>query len=155
MTLDFNFYATLGAAIIIALLLFWIIRLEIKLRKLLGKKCNSLDDTLALLKKEVSYLKKYAEKSEENFGVIDNKLKKTISGLETVRFNPFKGNGSGGNQSFATALVNKDGDGVIISSLYSRDHVSVFSKPIKSMKAEHELTEEERMALQKAKESIL
>lgn len=155
MTLDFNFYATLGAAIIIALLLFWIIRLEIKLRKLLGKKCNSLDDTLALLKKEVSYLKKYSEKSEENFGTIDNKLKKTISGLETVRFNPFKGNGSGGNQSFATALVNKDGDGVIISSLYSRDHVSVFSKPIKNMKAEHELTEEERMALQKAKESII
>jgi hypothetical protein len=155
MTLDFTFYATLGAAIIIALLLFWIIRLEIKLRKLLGKKCNSLDGTLSLLKKEVSYLKKYSEKSEENFGVIDNKLKKTISGLETVRFNPFKGNGSGGNQSFATALINKDGDGVIISSLYSRDHVSVFSKPIKGMKAEHELTEEERMALQKAKESIL
>ena len=155
MTLDFNFYATLGAAIIIALLLFWIIRLEIKLRKLLGKRCNSLDDTIALLKKEVAHLKQYAEKSEENFGVIDNKLKKTVSGLETVRFNPFKGDGSGGNQSFATALVNKEGDGVIISSLYSRDHVSIFSKPIKNMKAEHELTEEERTALQKAKESII
>jgi len=155
MTLDFNFYVTLSAIIIFAIFLIWTIRLEIKIRKLLGKKCENLDDTLALLKKEVSYLKKYAEKSEENFETIDNKLKKTISGLETVRFNPFKGDGSGGNQSFATALINKEGNGVIISSLYSRDHVSIFSKPIKNLKAEHELTEEERTALQKAKESII
>jgi len=153
--MDFTFYATAGAAAIILLLLYWIIRLEIKLRKLLGKRNGTLDDALDNLRKDVDVLKKYTENATNKFQIIDNKLKRTISGHETVRFNPFKGNGSGGNQSFATALINSDGDGVIISSLYSRDHVSVFSKPIKKLTSEHELSSEEKSALQKAKESIL
>ena len=153
--MNFEVYATAGAAVIILLLLYWIIRLEIKLRKLLGKRNGSLDDALNILRKEVEYLKQYSENTTNKFQNIDKKIGKTISGLETVRFNPFKGTGSGGNQSFATALINKDGDGVIISSLYSRDHVSVFSKPVKNMTSEYELTTEEKLALQKAKESII
>jgi len=153
--MDFTFYATLGAAVIILLLLYWVIRLEIKLRKLLGKKNGTLDDAMDYLRKDVENLKKYSETSTGKFQIIDNKLKKAISGNETIRFNPFKGNGSGGNQSFATALINSEGDGVIISSLYSRDHVSVFSKPIKKLASEHELSAEEKLALQKAKESII
>ena len=148
-------YTFIGVAIIILLLFYWIIRLEIKLRKLLGKRSGSLDEALDTLRKEVIYLKRYSEDATGKFQTIDKKLKKTISGNETVRFNPFKGNGSGGNQSFATALINSEGDGVIISSLYSRDHVSVFSKPIKNLSSEHELSAEEKTALQKAKESIL
>jgi hypothetical protein len=148
-------YTFIGVAIIILLLFYWTIRLEIKLRKLLGKKNCSLDDSIDTIRKEVVFLKKYSEDSTTNFKDIEKKLKKAISGNETIRFNPFKGNGSGGNQSFATALINSEGDGVIISSLYSRDHVSVFSKPIKNLSSEHELSAEEKTALQKAKESIL
>ena len=153
--MDFTFYATLGAAVIILLLFYWIIRLEIKLKKLLGKRNGSLDDALNTLRKDVESLKKYTENATGKFQIIDSKLKKTVSGNETIRFNPFKGNGSGGNQSFATALINSEGDGVIISSLYSRDHVSVFSKPIKKLTSEHELSAEEKLALQKAQESII
>jgi hypothetical protein len=148
-------YTVSGVAVIILLLFYWIIRLEIKLRKLLGKRNGTLDEALNTLRKDVVSLKKYTENATDKFQIIDSKLKKTVSGNETIRFNPFKGNGSGGNQSFATALINSEGDGVIISSLYSRDHVSVFSKPIKKLTSEHELSEEEKLALQKAKESIL
>ena len=153
--MDFQISIVAGLGTIIGLLLFWIIRLEIKLRKLLGKRNGTLDDALDTLRKDTDYLKKYAEKATEHFSTIDKKLKKTISGNETVRFNPFKGTGSGSNQSFATALVNAEGDGVVISSLYSRDHVSVFSKPVKDMSSEYELTAEEKTALQNAKESIV
>jgi hypothetical protein len=76
------------------------------------------------------------------------KLKKSIRGFETIRFNPFKD--QGGNQSFAIAFLNDEGDGVVISSLYSRDRTSVFAKPIKKMASEFELTEEEKEALNKA-----
>ena len=51
-------YTFIGVAIIILLLLYWIIRLEIKLRKLLGKKNCSLDDSIDTIRKEVIYLKK-------------------------------------------------------------------------------------------------
>lgn len=152
--MNFELYTTAGVAVIILLLLFWIIRLEKKLRKLLGCRKGTLDDAFDSLRKEVESLKKYSENATEKFQIIDNKLKKTISGNETVRFNPFKGTGSGSNQSFATALINSEGDGVVLSSLYSRDHVSIFSKPVRKLNSEYELTSEEKMALQKAKESI-
>ncbi len=153
--MNFETYMIVSASAIILLLLIWIIRLEIKLRKLLGNKNGSLDDTIDTIRKDTEDLKKYAEITSEKFQVVDKKLKKTISGNETVRFNPFKGDGSGSNQSFATALVNAEGDGVVISSIYSRDHISVFSKPIKDLSSEYELTLEEKTALQKAKESII
>lgn len=153
--MNFETYTIVGVAIIILLLLVWIIRLEIKLKKLLGSKNGSMDDVINNLRKDTDILKRYAQKTVEELETVDKKLKKTISGNQTVRFNPFKGDGSGSNQSFATALVNKEGDGVILSSIYSRDHLSVFSKPVKNMSSEYELTPEEKSALQKAKESIL
>jgi len=153
--MNFQTYIVVSASAIILLLLFWIIRLEIKLRKLLGGKNGTLDDAISILRKDTDILKKHAQETTEELEIVDKKLKKTISGNETVRFNPFKGNGSGSNQSFATALVNSEGDGVVISSIYSRDHLSVFSKPVKNSSSEYELTPEEKTALQKAEESII
>ncbi|MFA6341067.1 MAG: DUF4446 family protein [Candidatus Paceibacterota bacterium] len=153
--MTYDIYTALGAAVIILLLLIWIIRLEIKLRKLLGARNGTLDDAFDTIRKDVDYLKKYSDGATDKFNTIDKKLRKTVSGNETVRFNPFKGDGSGSNQSFATALLDSEGDGVIISSLYSRDHVSIFSKPVKNMASEYELSKEEKEALQKAKESII
>jgi len=153
--MNFETYITIGVSAIILLLLFWIIRLEIKLKKLLGSKNGSLDESISSLRKDTDDLKKHAENTIKSLDIVDNKLKKTVSGNETVRFNPFKGTGSGSNQSFATALVNGEGNGVVISSIYSREHLSVFSKPIKNMSSEYELTSEEKTALQKAKESII
>ena len=153
--MNFEIYIIIGISTIFLLLLNCIIRLEVKLKKLLGSKNGSLDDVLNILRKDTDTLKKHAEETIGKIEVIDKKLKKTVSGNETVRFNPFKGNGSGSNQSFATALINSEGNGVVISSIYSRDHLSVFSKPVKDMSSEYELTSEEKTALQKAKESIV
>ncbi len=153
--MTFETYIIVGVGTIILLLLISIIRLEVKLRKLLGSKSGTLDESISVLRKDTELLKKHAEKTMEELEIVDKKLRKTISGNETVRFNPFKGNGSGSNQSFATALINSEGNGVVISSLYSRDHLSVFSKPIKNLVSEYELSAEEKSALQKAKESII
>ena len=125
------------------------------LKKILGSKNGSLDEAINSLRKDSENFKEHAENTVKKLEVFDNKLKKTISGNETIRFNPFKGTGSGSNQSFATALINSEGNGVIISSIYSRDHIGIFSKPIKNMSSEYELTPEEKSALQKAKESII
>jgi hypothetical protein len=153
--MDFQTYLIASVVLIFILLLVWIIRLEVKLKKLLGSKNGSLDDAISSLRKDTDVLKNFAEKTKGELQIVDKKLKKTVSGNETIRFNPFKGTGSGSNQSFATALVNSEGDGVVISSIYARDHISVFSKPIKNSASEYELTAEEKTALQKAKESII
>ncbi len=153
--MNFETYTIISAGAIFLLLLAWVISLEIKLKKLLGSKNGSLDDAIGTLRKDTEALKKHAEETMKKLDIVDKKLKKTVSGNETIRFNPFKGDGSGSNQSFATALINSEGDGVVISSIYSREHLSVFSKPIKNLSSEYELTAEEKTALQKAEESII
>jgi hypothetical protein len=152
MTLEI--YALGALALIIIILFIWIIWLQNKLGKLLIGKSKNLDESFGTLESEIKDLKKFQAKAEDTFKKDDARLKKAISGVETIRFNPFKGDGSGGNQSFATAFLNEEKNGVIISSMYSRDHVSVFSKPIKNLTSEYELTGEEKKALDGAHESI-
>lgn len=144
----------LGALALVIIILFtWIIWLQNKLGKLLVGKSRNLDDSFSLLEKDLNELKKFRTQAEETFKDNDKRLKKAISGVETIRFNPFKGDGSGGNQSFATAFLSEEENGVIISSMYSRDHISIFSKPIKNFVSEYELTNEEKSALNKAKDA--
>lgn len=153
--MSLEIYVLSALALVIIILFIWIIWLQNKLGKLLVGKSKNLDESFGLLEKEVKDLKKFKVVAEETFKNNDARLKKTVSGLETVRFNPFKGDGSGGNQSFATAFINEEKNGVVISSMYSRDHVSIFSKPIKNLVSEQgELTAEEKQALNKARESI-
>ncbi len=138
--------AILGLAIV--LLVAWIIILERRInRLLLGKNASSLEDTISENSNSISELKNFRKAVEDELMRIDQRIRKKLHGAKTLRFNPFAGTGSGGNQSFATAFLDEAGDGVVISSLYSREKVSVFAKPVKNRNSEFELTEEEREVL--------
>ena len=136
--------------ILVVIALAMLIRTELRLKKLLaGKKAKDLEEVFNAFAKDLSDLQKAKGKIEGDISNIEGRLKKSIRGLSTVRFNPFKD--SGGNQSFAIAMLNEEGDGVIVSSLYSRERMSVFAKPVKGNASEYELTSEEKEALSKAK----
>ena len=128
---------------------FWIVKTEKRLKRFfLGKKAKDLEDTIVALEDNITLLNGAKDKIEKELAVINQKLRKSIRGLETVRFNPFPDQGS--NQSFAIGILNEEKDGVVLSSLYSRERMSVFAKPIKGGKSEYELTSEEKEALKKA-----
>src|SRR3989338_3701396 len=128
----------------------WAFSTEKRLKRFfLGKKAKDLEDTIITLGHDIAELKKAGESMQKEMGIVQAKLKKSIRGLETIRFNPFSDQGS--NQSFAIGLMNEEGDGVVLSSLYSRERMSVFAKPIKNNKSEYELTAEEKEVLNKAK----
>ncbi len=130
--------------------IFWIVKTEKRLKRFfLGKKSKDLEDTLIYLENEVKNLTLAKSKIEEELKVVNQKLRKSIRGLETIRFNPFPD--QGGNQSFAISFQNEDGDGVVISSLYARERMSVFAKPIKKGSSTYELTDEEREVINKSK----
>jgi len=74
---------------------------------------------------------------------------KSVQKVGVVRFNPFKD--TGGDQSFAIALLDASDSGLVISSLYTRDGVRVFSKAIEKGKSKYQLSEEEKQAIEKAK----
>ena len=146
--LEIAFFILSWIAIIVGAI--WVIKTEKRLKRFfLGKKAKDLEDTIITLESDITKLKQYKEKTEKELIVINKKLKKSIRGVETIRFNPFPDQGS--NQSFTIGMLNEEEDGVVISSLYSRERMSIFAKPIKNGKSEYELTEEEKEALKKAK----
>ena len=135
-----------GLLFVVLALIGWIIALEQRLKRLTaGRQAHSLEEIIGDLGEDVERIMLAWRKAETRFAGLDEKLKKQISHVKTVRFNPFADQGS--NQSFATAIVNDHGDGVVISSLYARDKMSVYSKPIKGGQSEYELTAEELAAL--------
>ena len=66
-----------------------------------------------------------------------------------VRFNPFED--TGGNQSFALALLDGNLDGFVVSSLHSRTGTRIYAKNIKAGAAETALSAEETQALDVAR----
>ena len=137
----------LGVAILAGAV--WAIITERRLKRFfLGKKAKDLEETIAILEQEIARLSKAGENMEKNISLINAKLRKSIRGLETIRFNPFTDQGS--NQSFAIGMLSEEGNGVVISSLYSRERMSIFAKPVRNGKSEYELSAEEKEALRQA-----
>ena len=150
--MDTKFLIVYFCVFVITLVLgiFWVVKTERRLKRFFaGKKAKDLENTIISMQEHISKLENAKEKNETEIKILKEKLKKSIRGLETIRFNPFKDQGS--NQSFAIGMLNEEGDGVVLSSLYSRERMSIFAKPIKNHKSEYELTEEERNAIEKAK----
>jgi len=128
----------------------WVLIIEIRLKRIFaGIKAKNLEEALVIAGKKLQALEETESKIEKHLGVIDERLNKSIRNVETLRFNPFVE--AGGNQSFAIAFLNDEGNGVILSSLYARDRMSVFAKPISGGKSTFELTEEEKAVLNKTK----
>lgn len=154
MILDSNIL--IGAlAVLVLVLVADVFCLRRKVRKLLrGGKGENIGDVLKSLDLEVKDVQKFKSEMEKYLVNLEKRVRRSTQAAETVRFNAFRDAGIGGYQSFATALLNEEGDGTVLSSLYSRDRVSVFSKPVKKYSSEIELSEEERKVISLAKEKL-
>ncbi len=69
----------------------------------------------------------------------------SLQHMGIVRYNPF--GDTGGDQSFAVALVDGHGNGVVLSSLHGRDMTRVYGKPLRKWESTYSLTDEERQAI--------
>ena len=146
MNISILFYIICGVIVII---LLWILMIEIRLKKFFaGTKARNLEEMIVIVGKKINKIEETEATIEKHLNTIDNRLNKSIRKIETIRFNPFIDAGS--NQSFAIALVNDEGDGVVMSSLYARDRMSIFAKPIVNGKSEFELSSEEKEVLDKS-----
>lgn len=154
MTLEALQILLITLAVITIALGVWVFVLERRIKKLLaGKDALSLEETIVALGKDIRDLEKFQGDTESYIKTADKRIKRSIQGVETIRFNAFKGTGDGGNQSFAIALLSENGDGTVISSLFARDRMSIFAKPIKNFTSELEMTEEEKEAIKRATRS--
>ncbi|HET9436284.1 MAG TPA: DUF4446 family protein [Candidatus Limnocylindrales bacterium] len=82
---------------------------------------------------------------EARTAVLERDLKRAFSRIGLVRFNPFED--TGGNQSFALALLDANGDGFVVSSLHARNMTRVYAKAVSGGKSDAALSDEEARAL--------
>ena len=135
-------------------LLIFAIYLNIKITKLLGGGLGqNVPDTIESLKKQADAQEVFKKEIVGYLKEAEQRILRSTQAIGLVRFNPFKDSGNGG-QSFAAAFINENGDGLIISSLFVRDRVSVYAKPLEKFQSSFELTAEEKEALSRARNSL-
>jgi hypothetical protein len=77
--------------------------------------------------------------------VLEADARRAVQRMGLVRFNPFED--TGGNQSFALALMDRNGDGFVVSSLHTRTGTRLYAKAIVAGKSDSALSAEEAEAL--------
>ena len=146
MTISILIYILSGVVVI---LLLWILLTEYRFRKFFaGTKARNLEDVMIKIGEQMKDLKETQVVINKHLVTVDKRLDKSIRSVETIRFNPFLDAGS--NQSFAISFLNDEGNGVVMSSLYARDRMSIFAKPIINGKSDFELSTEEKEVLAKS-----
>lgn len=108
-------------------------------------------DLEAVLEAQLAELRRIKAQVETLTGRVD-RLEKALPGalqrVGVVRFNPFADTGS--DQSFAIALLDREGNGVVLSGLYARGGIRVYAKPVSSGHSEYTLSAEEEQAIAQA-----
>jgi uncharacterized protein (DUF58 family) len=80
--------------------------------------------------------------------ILETRQPRAFQRTGLVRYNPFEE--TGGNQSFALALLDADGDGWVLSSLHARTGTRVYAKAIVGGRSDTGLSEEESAAIKQA-----
>jgi len=140
----------IALAVLVIIILFWmIIRLNSRVTAFTrGTNGTSLEEVMKqLLNDHTLYLKKHDD-LVMNVESIHQRVTGSHRGFAMTRFNAF--DHTGGNQSFCCAILDEKGNGMVLSSLYSRERSNVFAKPIKNFNSEVELTKEEKQVLKEA-----
>ena len=79
-------------------------------------------------------------------------LRSTIAGVALVRYNAFRETGS--DLSFSLALLDRDLNGIVLTSLFGRDESRCYGKTIERGEPVHSLSEEEARALAEARSRV-
>jgi len=95
---------------------------------------QALNDRLDASERKLSEVEKHAEKSKRHIGL--------------VRYDAFEE--VGGSQSFALAVYDDNGDGVVLNSIIGRTDCRVYAKPLVGGRSDRNLSEEERKAIEEA-----
>jgi hypothetical protein len=147
-------YLALAACVLALVAVVLELSLRRRFKRLALGRSGSVEESVAIIMRDLKELQGFRVELEKYLKLAEARLRGSMSGLGVVRFNPFGGVGQGGNQSSAIALIDETGTGVVLSTLYSRDRVAVYAKPVEAHTSSYELTAEEKEAIDKAKERV-
>ena len=155
MLIDWNlvvFFIPLIALILAIIALILAIMMHLRVKRIF-RSANSTDieKLLKLHTKTLEDFVRFQAESTNYMKSLDGRIKKKIVNTSTLRFNPFQGEGVGGNQSFTVSLADEEGDGLVITSMHTRERTNIFAKPLKNWQSDYELGEEEKQVIETSK----
>lgn len=155
MNIDWNLVVFLLPFVALAVALIAVILgivLHLRVSKIFrSANAPDIERLLKLHTKTIEDLLRFKAESTLEAQKLSERIKRKVASVETLRFNPFPGEGVGGNQSFSAVFADEEGDGNIITSMHLRERTNVFTKPIKNWQSEYELTKEEAQVLENSK----
>lgn len=130
-------------------------RLEERYRRLSGASVEETGPQVGLgtLLAQIGSLRDRLEKLEGQTQKAQAALGHAIQGVGMVRFRALPD--VGGDQSFSLALVDSEGNGVVLSALYLREGTRFYGKPIVGWNSAYPLTDEEKQALEQARRAVV
>lgn len=114
-----------------------------------GRDAQSLESVLGGHMERVRQVVSDVNTVAARTALVERDLQGAFGRVGLVRFNPFEGD-TGGNQSFALALLDGRGDGFVVSSLHARAVTRMYAKAIAGGASEAALSDEEADAVRRA-----
>jgi Protein of unknown function (DUF4446) len=94
----------------------------------------------------------YAKKTDDRLDLLEKLTKKDLHKVGFIRYNSFEDVGS--DLSFTLALVNDEGDGVVVTSIYSREETRTYGKAVKKFVPAQGASKEEQSAIAMARTGV-
>ena len=116
---------------------------------LLGGGAARATDRIVTLERDAAALGAAREAVSLRVDALERTARTEVPLVGFVRFNAFSDVGS--DLSYALALLNRDGDGVVLSSIYSREDTRTYGKAVSAFKPAQDPSEEELAAIAKAR----
>ncbi len=124
-------------------------RVETRLASLTrGSAGDSLEAVLDAHLDKVYAVARELDEVAARTAVLEAAQRRSFQRVGLVRYNPFEE--TGGNQSFALALLDAGGDGWVLSSLHARSGTRVYAKAIVAGRADAGVSDEEASAIKQA-----
>jgi len=114
-----------------------------------GQDGRNLDTILEAHLDKVLEVSRALDELTARAAVLEANGRQALQQVGLVRFNPFAD--TGGNQSFALALLDARDDGFIISSLHTRSSTRIYARSLVGGRAEGGLSDEETQAVAMAR----
>lgn len=151
------FYVKAGILAVLLLMVFILMIMQIKLmgkfkklyqtydRFMRGKNMESMEETVLAQFERIEALEKSNEEKDRQIESIFENLQHVYQKTGLVKYDAFRE--MSGKLSYALALLDKENNGVMINSMYSREGCYSYVKTIVGGKCSIEMSEEEQEAL--------
>jgi len=124
-------------------------RLRSRLRRILSDNGSTgLDEVLAGQATRIEQLATRVDALTALQRELETATGRSLQKVGVIRLNPFQD--SGGDQSFAIAMLDQRGSGVVVSSLHGRAETRIFAKQVTNGRSTHSLSDEEQQAIREA-----